>query len=831
MAQPRIHLVCNAHIDPVWLWEWPEGAGEALSTFRLAADFCERDAAFVFCHNEALLYRWVEEYEPSLFRRIRRLVRRGRWNILGGWLVQPDCNLPSGESFVRQILSGKRYFQEKFGVDVVTASNLDPFGHTRGLVQILVRSGYRGYLFCRPDQTYGPLPADDFVWVGFDGSEILATRAEAHYNSRGGGARTKVQDWIRNRPGRDLSLVLWGIGNHGGGPSRKDLVDLKDLMASSSGADVFHSTADAYFDELEERRAGLPRVARGINPWATGCYTTMARVKQGHRRLENDLYRAEKMASAASFQGLLPYPQKELDEVSYDLSLAEFHDMLPGSSIEAGEEGTVRLLDHGLEIAARITARTFFALAQGERPGKDGEIPLLVYNPHPWPFKTLIEAEFQEHEPNFDGGFLHPRLFRKGKAVTCQVEKEASNLSIEWRKKIVFEADLAPGQMTRFDIRMEKIPAKPLPSLREEAGTIRFQTADLDFEIGASTGLIEQGRIAGQDVFGAGAGRLLVIEDDADPWGMKVTAFRRTAGAFVLADEALGTELSGVSAGMLPSVRIIEDGPVRSVVEAVFVYKRSSAVLRYFLPKHGREFEIEVRVSWQERDRMLKLSLPTRLSPAAYWGQVAYGREELPADGSEAVAQKWTAVVARDRDLALTIINDGTYGSDYADGEVRISLLRGAAHASDPSGPHNPPVQDRAIPRIDQGNRLFRFRLQAGSRKERLEAVEREALGVGERPYVLPYFPPGEGRKAAPAARLSDPVVVLTAMKKSEDGKALIIRLFEPTGRARTTVLTLPFAGARTRLTLKPFEIKTLLFNLRNKKFREVDLLERPLQD
>jgi alpha-mannosidase len=108
--------------------------------------------------------------------------------------------------------------------------------------------------------------------------------------------------------------------------------------------------------------------------------------------------------------------------------------------------------------------------------------------------------------------------------------------------------------------------------------------------------------------------------------------------------------------------------------------------------------------------------------------------------------------------------------------------------------------------------------------------VEREALGFNERPYVLPYFPPGEGRKASPAARLSDPAVVLTAMKKSEDGNALILRLFEPTGRARTTGLTLPFAEAHTRISLRPFEIKTLLFNPRTKKFREVDLLERPLK-
>ncbi len=146
MLKPSVHLICNAHLDPVWLWEWEEGAAEAISTFRVAADLCEEFDTFIFNHNEALVYEWVEEYEPALFERIRHLVKAGRWHVMGGWHVQPDCNMPSGESFVRQALLGRRYFSEKFGVEPRTAVNLDPFGHTRGLVQILAKSGYAAYL-------------------------------------------------------------------------------------------------------------------------------------------------------------------------------------------------------------------------------------------------------------------------------------------------------------------------------------------------------------------------------------------------------------------------------------------------------------------------------------------------------------------------------------------------------------------------------------------------------------------------------------------------------------------------------------------------------------
>jgi alpha-mannosidase len=825
----RVHLVCNSHIDPVWLWEWPEGAGEALATFRTAARLCEEFDDFVFCHNEAVLYQWVEEYEPELFAKIRDLVAQGKWNILGGWFLQPDCNMPSGESFVRQIILGKRYFREKFGVDVKTGSNLDPFGHSRGLVQVLARSGYHSYVFCRPDRTFAKLPAEEFIWVGYDGSEVLAARAEAHYNSREGGARAKVEDWLRTHGDKAVSLLLWGVGNHGGGASRRDLQDLADLKRAERDFEVVHSTPEAFFGEVGRDRGALPRHAKDINPWAPGCYTTMARVKQRHRRLENELFSAEKMAAAAAFQRLMVYPEAELREAGRDLAFSEFHDILPGSSIGPAEEGAIRRLDHGLELCSRVKTRAFFALAAGEAAGADGEIPIFAYNPHPFAIRGILECELEGHEPNFSGGFLVPRIYdRKGKPLPCQPEKEISHLSVEWRKRVAFEAELEPGRLSRFSCRLEKTAEKPRPVQAVRDGAVRFQTRDLDVLINAGTGLLDRYRVRGVDILAPNACRLIVVRDNADPWGMTVRGFRDVLGAFALMDEKTSAWFAGVSCERLEPVRVIEDGDVRTVVESLLAFGRSQVCLRYALPKRGSEIEVEVRVFWNEKDRMLKLSFPIAFSASEFLGQVVYGRDALPANGEEAVSQKWQAVTAEDG-RAFTIINDCVYGSDFAETELRVSLLRSAAHATDPVGEHVPPCQDRFIPRIDQGERIFHFWINGGDAVSRLEAVDREALAKNETPYCLPYFPPGKGKKSRPFVVLEDPAVVMTALKKAEDGKDLIIRLFEPTGRPRTAGLALPALRARTDVSLRGFEVKTLRFDKKTKMFREVDLLEDPV--
>lgn len=825
--RPRtLHLICNAHIDPVWLWEWQEGAAETLSTFRAAADLCEEFDGFVFNHNEVILYRWIEEYEPALFERIRRLVREGRWHIMGGWYLQPDCNMPSGESIVRQVLAGRRYFREKFGVRPTTAINFDPFGHSRGLVQILAKAGYDSYLVCRPGQADCPLPSHLIRWVGFDGSEVMALRSPMGYNSLLGRVQEKFAEYLEKHAGDDpVGHFLWGVGNHGGGPSRVDLHTLARLAAETPGWKLRHSTPEEFFADVRRQGAELPRVEASLNLFAVGCYTSQVRVKQKHRELENELFLTEKMATTAWLQGLMEYPREELAEAERDLLMSEFHDILPGSSVQPVEETSLRLLDHGLEILSRVKARAFFALAAGQKKASEGMIPVLVYNPHPFEVEAVIECEFQLPDQNWDGTFTDVVATRNGRPLPSQVEKEASNINLDWRKRLVFAASLKPGEMNRFDCRLIPGRTHPVPQLREEGGRITFRTDELEVFINTRTGLLDRYRVHGVDQLRPKAFLPLVVQDNSDPWGMLVHSFREVIGRFMPLPAEKSAEFSGVSAKRLAPVRVVEEGAVRTVVEAVMGYNDSFLVLTYKLPARGTEIEVQVRVFWNEKEKMLKLSLPTADRRARYLGQVIYGREELRTSGDECVAQKWVAAVSDAREQAVTVINDGTYGSDFKGGEIRLSLLRSPAYSAHPIFDRPVVPQNRFQPRIDQGERLFTFWLNAGPAGERLAAIDREALAKNEKPVALSFCPSGQGKKPAASARLSDSTVLLTAFRRAEKGEAVTARLFEPTGQARRTTLDVPALGLKARLSFTPFEIKTVRLD-RRRGWREVPLDE-----
>ena len=822
----KLHLLCNAHMDPVWLWEWEEGAAAAVATFRTAADLIEEYDGFVFNHNEVILYEWIEEFEPALFERIQRLVKEGRWHIMGGWFLQPDCNMPSGESFVRQALSGRRYFKEKFGVRPTTAINFDPFGHTRGLVQILVKSGYDSYLFCRPMQNDCVLPSDDFTWVGFDGSEITGHRASTFYNAPLGKAVEKVKAWIEANPEKEVGIVLWGVGDHGGGPSRVDLTRLRELMEEDMDRQIIHSTPENYFRDIRESETPLPRHEKDINPWGVGCYTSQVRIKQKHRLMENEIFMLEKMASHATLAGLMKYPSEEIQAAMHDLLLSEFHDIIPGSSIQPVEEAAIRMMDHGLEIASRAKARAFFALAAHQEPAKENEYPILIYNPHPFPVEGVFECEFQLQDGNWGDDFTIPTAYQGEKRLPTQNEKEHSNLNLDWRKHVVFHARLEPSSMNRFDCKVERVPERPKPQLAPENGAVTFKTDRLEVVINARTGRMDRLAVDGVDYLKGDSMGLLVIDDYDDPWGMQRQSYRDVLGKFELMSPEEGTRFSGVREGVLPSVRVVEDGEARTVVEAVQKWGNSFAVVSYKLPKQGTEIEVHLRILWNEKSKMLKFSVPTPFAEAKCMGQVAYGTEELVSTGREVVAQKWAAVVSDNENKALSVINDGTYGMDYTDGELRLNLLRSSAYSGHPIFERPIVPQDRFTPRIDQGERLFRFWLNAGPSEERLVRVDREALALNEKPFALSFNPPGQGTAPKPLVFLSDEAVQVTAFKKAERGNAYVVRLFEPTGIPRTTTLSIPLLDFEMEVTLNGFEILTLLVNPKTGGVREVDLME-----
>ncbi|QNK56148.1 alpha-mannosidase [Paenibacillus sp. PAMC21692] len=821
----KLHLLSNAHLDPVWQWQWEEGAAAAVSTFRAAADFCEQFEGYVFNHNEAILYQWIEEYEPELFERIRKLVASGKWHIMGGWYLQPDCNMPSGESMVRQILAGRTYFREKFGEghDPTTAINFDPFGHSQGLVQILNLAGFDSYIFMRPDEM--TLPAQDFIWKGFNGSSVMAHKVWGGYNCQLGKSVDKIVKWMDENADAPIGLVLWGVGNHGGGPSRVDLKLIAELQGERKDFEIVHSTPETYFAELAQVK-DLPAFEGDLNPRFVGCYTSQIRIKQKHRKLENELFMTEKMLSTAALEAGLSYPYDDLQAALRDLLTSEFHDILPGSSVQSVEETSLRGLDHGLEILSKLKARAFFALAAGQPAAEQGEYPILVYNPHPYPVRGVWECEFMLEDQNWKEEYSMPIVYKDGVRVPSQPEKEDSNLNLDWRKKVVFEAELPPMSMNRFECRMELLAEKPSPALTAEQGKFVFQTDDLHVVINALTGLIDEYAVDGINRIAPGACVPLVVNDNGDPWRMDVNAFRDVLGRFQLMPSGQGTDFSGVDAGLLPSVRVIEDGEVRTVIEALFFYRDSQIVQTYKLPKQGSEIEIHVRVFWNEKDKLLKWSIPTSIGDhAAYRGQTMFGVAELPNDGHEAVAQKWVAAV--DDHSAFTVVNDGVYGSDFKDGEIRMTLLRSPAYCAHPILDRPLVVQDRFLPRMDQGERQFTFWLNAGNKKERLEAVDREALAHGEKPFVLSFFPSGLGELPGCPFELEDEVVQLTTFKREERGDGYILRLFEPTGQARETAIILGRSGKSIPVTLSGFEVKTLRLNPIEGTISEVALLEQ----
>lgn len=816
----KFHLISNAHLDPVWQWEWEEGCAAALSTFRCAARFCREFDGYIFCHNESLIYRWVEEYEPALFAEIRELVRLGKWHIMGGWHVQPDCNMPSGEAFARQVTEGRRYFAEKFGKEPTTAINFDPFGHTRGLVQILAKSGYDSYLFCRPDPANCALPAETFTWVGYDGSTVMGQRVAEGYGSSLGHALDKIRSLEGRDVGNGLNFALWGVGNHGGGPSREDIRALDAYIEEcrERGIQVIHSTPEDYFADVKAHGVPLPEHRGDLNLWAPGCYTSQVRIKQKYRLTENLLFSTEKMYTRVVAEGKGTYPEKEFGEVLYDMLTVQFHDMLPGSSVLPAEEMALRMLDHACEILSRLRMKAFLALADGEPEAPAGEIPVLVYNPHPYPVTEDIMCEFMLADQNWSGTFHRPVAYRNGVRLPAQCEKEYSNIPLDWRKRVVFRAELSPMSMNRFDCRIEVLPEKPIPDPVALGGSdpdvFLYVTPHMTVEINRHTGLIDRWSAGGVDYLGEGSASIDVMQDSHDAWGMTHRSWRDKIGSFTLLSDEEGTRFSDQDE-IIPSIRVIEDGPVRTVVEAVFGYEGSRARVLYKLSKQAPQIDLDVRVVNREKRKMFKLGFHPALADATPSLEVAFGEEPMKTDGVENVGHKYLTVTSP-AGGRLSIFNRGMYGSSWDNGMLYLTLLHSPGHTTHPLGPDRPVLPaDRHNDYMEQGERDFSLRLVAGKVTDTDTA--RAALAFNETPMAVNVFPSGEGYDpaATPAGRVpfltlrENSPVLLTALKRTEDGTDWLIRLFNPTAAPAVETVHCPTLHLCETLTLGAYEART----------------------
>ena len=804
----ELHMICNAHLDPVWLWQRPEGIAEAISTFRVAADFCEEFDGFIFNHNESVLYEWVEENEPELFERIRKLVKEGKWRIMGGWYLQPDCVMPCGESFIRQIETGTEYFLEKFGVRPLTAINFDPFGHTRGLVQILRKCGYESYVFMRPSKVETD---HDFIWKGFDGSEIIAHKMNCGYNSGKGKIARKIERILEMEYGNGINMMFWGIGNHGGGPSREDLETIANHMKEHPEHGLMHSWCENYFERIDKSK--LETFDKSLNYTMIGCYTSMNRIKQAHRKLENDLAVCEKMLSLSG----VAYDESELEKAEKALLFCEFHDILPGSSIKNAEDDSLRLFSYGSEITDKYKTKAFFKLCEGQKKAKDGEIPVLVFNPHPYKITQDIEVEFQLQDQNWNENEVTIITVRdsKGNHVPSQNEKEACTFSLDWRKRVCFRAELEPMSINRFDceLHVENYPKRQILPCEETEDYFMFDNGRMQVMINKKTGLIDKYCVNGTDMLKPSAAKIIAFADNEDPWGMTVDGFNDYAGEFTLLSKEKANAFNGYPDETLENVRVIENDEVRLKIQATFGYSDSFAVVTYTIPKNGDYIDIKIKMLSNDSSRFYKLSFDTAFTCPEFYGQTAFGREKLRSDSNEAVFQKWCGVFENGNGLA--VINKGTYGGSVNGNSLNISLLRTPVYSAHPIGDRPLADSDRCHDRIDIGEREFEYRLTADTAH-----LDMQAELYNQPCIALSFFPSGNKEKKETKIEIDNPDIILSRLCEKNDGT--LIRLFNSSDKSENTVLNI--AGKNFEINFSMFEVKTFIY--KNGEITETEMLQ-----
>ena len=801
----EVHLIGNAHLDSVWLWNWQEGYTEVLSTFRSALDRMKENGSYVFTCAGALYYRWVEETAPEMFQEISRRIKEGRWVIAGGWWIQPDCNLPSGESFVRQGLYAQRYFYEKFGIMAKTGYNVDSFGHHAMIPQILKGSGMDAYVYMRPgegDEKRYPFQENVFLWEGADGSRIKAYRIPDEYSSRPfGEAAEKAEQYLEMSEKQSQPVMcFYGVGNHGGGPTRENLKALDSLLASEGGDAYVYSSPDVYFSEVSEE--ALPVLTGELQHHASGCYTAVMDIKRGNRLAECSLITAESFGILAKLLGVkqkLPDMKKSWETVLFN----QFHDILGGCAIRSAYE-CAALYELGGCIAEGncVTNEAIQAIAWNidtlkgllEVGGKyefrlwhqqDRGTPVIVFNPHSFDAVFPVRFHADVEEALEDGGKKVPVQRVRAEMINEDEKYETiavvSVPALGWKLFWLFEKaeevqDKKEGMVSGYVLENQWTKVE----LEKESGAIRYF---LNKESG--------------DVLIADAtSERVVDEEKCDTWAHKVFRFHDYIGSF-----------------RKPVIEVVEDGEVRAVVEVRLSYGSSSMIKSYIMYRDMPGVFIEYKGIWLEKHKMLKICFPTTMDHGRLIASIPYGCMERPEDGRDYPMQKWVALYKDGKGLGIASKSRSAY--DAEDGEIRITALRSPLYA-DHYGD-----RDRYCEFTEQGE--YKFMLYLDAAEEESVMLKRTAELLSQPPVTVMggYHAgalPGEGSMI----KIDHPSVMAGAIKKAEDSDDIILRCYSLSGRSLKTEIML--GDVKFEAEFAPQQIKT--FRIGKEEVKEVNLLE-----
>lgn len=791
-----ISMIGNAHLDPVWLWQWQEGYHEVKATFQAALDRLNETPGFVFTCACADYYRWVEENAPDIFAQIKERAAEGRWVIAGGMWIQPDMNTPSGESLARQLLYSQRYFHEKFGRTVRTGYNVDSFGHNAMTPQLLRCAGIENYVWMRPSVIENPdVPEGSMIWESPDGSQVYAHRIHNEYTCRTERLHDKIDLMFdfSQKLGQPV-MCFYGVGDHGGGPTIETLKRLGAFQQSDPrGSEVVMSSPDEYFDQFRKENVSLPVWKNELQHHASGCYSTHSRSKKLHRMAENALLRMESLGVLS--RALTGHQPKKpfVDQAWHNLLFNEFHDIMGGCSIRESMQDAEMQLNETLSIAAREENAALQRISwqidtiKGHplrRRSKEESFylwgiqgqgtPVVVFNPHAFEAETPVRVLCRIASVRDDDG--QPVPLQRVRASRTNGEDKWDGLfmarvpAFGWRLYWVFFEEEAQPE-SRLSVSEHHLENECL-------------RAEFDPATGGLCALIRKQN--GENALVSPASAQLRDISASDTWAHMIFKFDKPAGAF----------------GQ-PEFTVLENGPVRAVLRVVTRYGRSVLDQRFTLYAGSDQLEVETHLDMQEAQRMLKLCFPTPYTDEI--AEIPYGALRRTACGNEEHCQRWIAL--ENGKAGLAVINDGKYSYSIENGTIALTVAHTSVYADHYGQDH----RDETVEYMDTGRQVFRYALCPYGNGWQTAALNRRAALLNRPlPRVVETYHEGPLPGEYSGLSISDPSVDVSVIKRSEDDLGWVIRLSETTGQPRTAHISAAFASREMDAALSPFQLKTL---------------------
>ncbi len=765
----------HAHIDTAWLWPVRETIRKCARTFSSQVRLIQTYPDYVFGASQPQQYAYVKEHYPQLFQKIKALIKAGRWEPLGGMWVEADCNIPNGESLVRQILYGKNFFKDEFGVDVKNLWLPDVFGYSAALPQILKKSGIDFFLTQKMSwNQVNDFPYHTFRWRGIDGTEVLAHfPPENNYNSQLTPEYIVFgRDNFKERDFLDEFMSLFGVGDGGGGPKEENL-EFGLRMADLEGAPKirFGKAAD-FFERLQKHEKELPVWAGELYLEAhRGTLTTHALVKKMNRKLEQILREVEFLWS------LLPlgeYPKNTLETLWKNLLLNQFHDIIPGSSIHQVYETVHREYEKMLETGENLKQQA------AERLFETDENALVLFNSLSVPFEGVVPLP-----TNWEGA-----QGPSGEEVPVQKDPDGAVV-------LVFVPPQSFVTLRRAGKNTSFVP--PGNALILENDRVRYEFS--------KDGKLVRGwdkEAAREILIPEQPGNVLTLYDDHpndfDAWEIEIFY-----------------ETSALENPRNVTVRRWTDGPVRQGLYFEMKIGHSSVQQWVLLGRNSKRLDFRTQVDWREKHRMLRVAFPVAVQTTEATFDIQYGfvRRSNHRNTSwdrarfEVPGQRYADLSEKDYGVAL--LNDCKYGYKVVDNVLDLNLLR---------SPNNPD------PDADQHVHEFTYSLLPHTGDLVHSDVQADAERLNRGVVVFPGF---RQKAVQLPCRVEGEGLSLEVLKRAEKEAALVLRVVETFGgrtagrlictpRVKHVVETnlmewtegeeIPLNGEE-KINFGPFEIKT----------------------